>query len=102
MFEIGYFEECISFYDAFCLEHDWEHAFDVPAAQINDYFYKHQHQKMFQHARTFAAVIGSYLALNNYEKAHQLYKEMEFWGVVPLRETFYHFLDVNERIGSDA
>ena len=57
---------------------------------------------MFQHARTFAAVIGSYLALNNYEKAHQLYKEMEFWGVVPLRETFYHFLDVNERIGSDA
>ena len=39
---------------------------------------------------------------NNYEKAHQLYKEMEFWGVVPLRETFYHFLDVNERIGSDA
>ena len=57
---------------------------------------------MFKHARTFAAVIGSYLALNNYEKAHQLYKEMEFWGVVPLRETFYHFLDVNERIGSDA
>lgn len=102
LFEIGYFEECISFYDAFCLEHDWEHAFDIPAAQINDYFYKHQHQKMFQHARTFAAVIGSYLALNDYEKAYQLYKEMDFWGVVPLRETFYHFIDVKERIGSDV
>ena len=94
LFEIGYFEECVSFYDAFCIEHDWEHVFDVPEAQINEYFYKHQHQKMFQHARTFAAVIGSYLALNNYEKAFQLYKEMDFWGVVPLRETFYHFMDV--------
>lgn len=97
MFEIGYFEECISFYDAFCIEHDWEHSFDVPEAQINDYFYKHQHQKLFQHARTFAAVIGSYLALDNYEKAYQLYKEMDFWGVVPLRETFYHFMDVGVR-----
>ena len=94
MFEIGQFEECISFYNTFCLDYNWEHLADVPADQIDAYFYRNQHQKLFQHSRMYAAVIGSHLAMNHYNEAMSLYKEMEFWGVIPLRDTYYHFIEV--------
>lgn len=42
----------------------------------------------------YAAIIGSKIAVGELEEARQLLAEMEFWGLTPLRETYYDFIQV--------
>ena len=51
---------------------------------------------MLIHSRIYAAIIGSKLATCEFEEATQLFSEMHFWGLTPLRETYYDFIEVGQ------
>ena len=59
------------------------------------YYERQRPFKILQHSRIYAAVIGSYLALDNKPLADSLMEEMKFWRLQPLRETYYDYLDVS-------
>lgn len=52
--------------------------------------------KVLIHSRIYAAIIGSKLATCEFEEATQLFSEMHFWGLTPLRETYYDFIEVGQ------
>lgn len=55
-----------------------------------------------QHSRIYGAVIGSHLALSEYSIALGMLKEMNFWGLTPLRETYYDFIYVGHPTSHDV
>lgn len=94
LYENGYYEECISLYDILCDDYGWEpFPKDSPSEQ-DAYYQRQQHLKLLRHSRVYSAAIGSHLALGDYEEGLLLYKEMHFWGLTPLRETYYDFITV--------
>lgn len=98
LYETKCFRECIQCYSAVCKQLSWEH---LPQMDEQAYYKRQQPFKTMQHSRIYAAVIGSYLALNNKPLADALMEEMKFWKVQPLRETYYDYLDVNIVLGNE-
>ena len=93
LYENHYYDECISLYDAICDEFCWEH-FDPNSGNQTTYYKNHKDTKALIHSRVYAAIIGSKIAVGELEEARQLLAEMEFWGLTPLRETYYDFIQV--------
>ncbi|OAO13840.1 hypothetical protein AV274_4515 [Blastocystis sp. ATCC 50177/Nand II] len=95
LYENHYYDECISLYDAICDEFCWEH-FDPNSGNQTTYYKNHKDTKALIHSRVYAAIIGSKIAVGELEEARQLLAEMEFWGLTPLRETYYDFIQAGE------
>ena len=92
LYETKNYKECIHCYSAVCKQLGWEH---FPQMDEKAYYERQRPFKILQHSRIYAAVIGSYLALDNKPLADSLMEEMKFWRLQPLRETYYDYLDVS-------
>lgn len=94
LYENQYYEECISLFNILASDYGWEAFPDTKETDYQSYMDRQKYLKILHHSRIYAAVIGSHLACNDYDLAYSFYKEMNFWGLTPLRETYYDFITV--------
>ncbi len=95
LYENQYYEECISLFNILASDYGWEAFPDTKETDYQSYMDRQKYLKILHHSRIYAAVIGSHLACNDYDLAYSFYKEMNFWGFTPLRETYYDFITVS-------